>query len=82
MMQRISRELKNVLDANPEIISGAIRFKGTRVPVQALIDTLDDGDGLDEFLEGYPGVTREQAAAVIRWEQHHARHVFGLEMAG
>ena len=76
----IPRELEGVLDANPEIIGGAVRFRGTRVPVQALIDTLDDGDGIEEFLDGYPGVTREQAEAVIHWEQNQARQTFGLEM--
>ncbi len=81
-MKDIPSELKGVLDANPQIISGAIRFKGTRVPVQALIDTLDDGDSLDEFLAGYPGVTRDQAVAVIHWEQNHARQVFGLVPVG
>ena len=72
-------ELQGVLDANPLILSGAVRFKGTRVPVQALIDTLDDGDGIEVFLEGYPGVTREQAQIVIRWEQNQARQLLGLE---
>lgn len=77
----IPQELQNVLDIHPQIISGAVRFKGTRVPVQALIDTLHDGHGLLEFLEDYPGVTREQAEAVVRWEQNKARAVFGLELA-
>jgi uncharacterized protein (DUF433 family) len=76
----IPQELQGVLDANPQIISGAVRFIGTRVPVQALIDTLDDGDGIEVFLEGYPGVTREQAEAVIHWQQNQARQTFGLEM--
>lgn len=75
----IPQELQNVLDIHPQVISGAVRFKGTRVPVQALIDTLHDGDSIEEFLEGYPGVTREQAEAVIHWEQNHARQTFGLE---
>ena len=77
----IPGELRDILDAHPQIISGAVRFKGTRVPVQALIDTLDDGDGLEEFLEGYPAVSRKQAEAVIHWQQAQARRVFGLEMA-
>jgi uncharacterized protein (DUF433 family) len=76
----IPRELEGILDADPAIISGAVRFVGTRVPVQALFDTLDDGDGISAFLDGYPGVTREQAAAVIRWEQNRAREAFGLEV--
>jgi len=77
----IPKELEGVLDANPKIISGAVRFVGTRVPVQALIDTLDGGD-IEEFLDGWPDVTREQAEAVIRWEQNQARQSFGLKMAG
>jgi uncharacterized protein (DUF433 family) len=76
----IPKELQTFLDVHPEIISGAVRFKGTRVPVQALIDTLDDGDGIAEFLEGYPGVTREKAEAVMHWEQAQARRVFGIEL--
>ncbi len=77
----IPKELEDVLAIHPEIISGAIRFRGTRVPVQALIDTLDDGDGIAEFLEGYPGVTREQVEAVIRWEQSEARRALGLDLS-
>jgi uncharacterized protein (DUF433 family) len=57
-------ELQHVLHSDPEILSGAVRFIGTRVPVQALIDTLDGGGTLEEFLEGWPCVTREQALAV------------------
>lgn len=74
----IPKELESVLDANPKIISGAVRFKGTRVPVQALIDTLDGGT-LEEFLHGWPDVSKEQAEAVIRWEQNIARRTFGLD---
>lgn len=76
----IPEELKNILDSNPQIISGAVRFKGTRVPVQALIDTLDGGT-LEDFLHGWPDVTRDQAEAVIRWEQNEARRIFGLQLA-
>jgi uncharacterized protein (DUF433 family) len=77
----IPEELRDVLDFNPEIISGAIRFKGTRVPVQALLETLEDGDTVADFLSGYPGVSAEQVEAVIRWQQHEARRTFGLELA-
>ncbi len=76
----IPEEPQDVLDSNPPIISGAVRFKGTRVPVQALIDTLDGGT-LEDFLHGWPDVTREQAEAVIRWEQNEARRTFGLRLA-
>jgi uncharacterized protein (DUF433 family) len=77
----IPKELEGALDATPKIISGAIRFVDTRVSVRSLIDTLDGGD-IDQFLDGWPDVTREQAEAVIRWEQNQARQSFGLKMAG
>jgi len=70
-MFTIPNELQDILVVNPETLSGAVRFKGTRVPVQALIDTLDVGQGLEEFLEGWPNVSREHAEAVIHWEQNH-----------
>jgi uncharacterized protein (DUF433 family) len=76
----IPPELRDVLVADSETLSGAVRFKDTRVPLQALIDTLDGGD-LEEFLEGWPNVTREAAEAVIRWEQDQARRFFGLPQA-
>ena len=60
----IPEELEGVLDVNPKIISGAVRFKCTRVPVQALIDTLTHGLPVSDFLEGFPDVTEEQAMAV------------------
>jgi uncharacterized protein (DUF433 family) len=78
-MAEIPGELKDILVDNPETLSGAVRFKGTRVPVQALLDTLDAGEGLDEFLDGWPNVPREHAEAVIHWEQNSARQSFGLE---
>lgn len=46
-------------------MSGTPVFAGTRVPVQALLDHLTAGDSLDEFLEGYPSVSRELTLAVI-----------------
>jgi uncharacterized protein (DUF433 family) len=50
---------------DPEVLSGTPVFPGTRVPVQTLIDYLEAGDRLDEFLEDFPTVTREQAVAVL-----------------
>jgi uncharacterized protein (DUF433 family) len=79
-LSKIPIELREVLDVHPQVVSGAVCFKGTRVPVQALIDTLDGGD-LEEFLDGWPDVTREQAQVVIHWEQNQARRALGLELA-
>jgi uncharacterized protein (DUF433 family) len=50
-------------------VSGAWLFRGTRVPVNALFENLEDGARVDDFLEWFPGVTREQVEAVLE----HAR---------
>jgi len=47
-------------------VSGAWLFKGTRVPVKALFENLEDGARVDDFLEWFPGVTRQQAEEVLR----------------
>lgn len=77
----IPTELENVLVSTPDTLSGAVRFVGTRVPVQALLDTLLHNHSIDYFLEGYPGVTREQVEAVVRFEQNKVREIFGLDLA-
>jgi len=48
---------------SPDILGGTPVFPGTRVPVQNLMDHLEGGDTIDEFLEGFPSVTREQVIA-------------------
>jgi uncharacterized protein (DUF433 family) len=53
--------------SNPGILRGTPVFQGTRMPVKALFDYLADGLSLDYFLESFPSVTREQAAAVLRY---------------
>jgi uncharacterized protein (DUF433 family) len=55
--------LPAVFSQHPEVMSGALVFKGTRVPVQTFFDHLDHGGTLEEFLEWYDGVTREQLEA-------------------
>ena len=50
---------------DPEILGGTLVFVGTRVPVKNLFDYLEAGDSLDEFLESFPAVTREQAVAAL-----------------
>ena len=56
---------QSVIVQDPEIHSGEPVFRGTRVPFQTLLDYLEGGDTLDEFLEQYPGVSREQAIAAL-----------------
>jgi uncharacterized protein (DUF433 family) len=53
------------IHSDPEIMGGTPVFVGTRVPVQTLLDYLEAGDPLDEFLEDFPSVSREQAVAVL-----------------
>lgn len=53
--------------SDPDILGGKAVFSGTRLPVQSLFDYLADGLSLDYFLETFPSVTREHAAAVIRY---------------
>ena len=74
----IPQQLQDILVSTPDTLSGAVRFKGTRVPVQALIDTLDEGGTVRDFMDGWPGVPMESAEAVLHWEQDQARRAFGL----
>ena len=53
------------IEVDPEIMSGAPVFHGSRVPVQALFEYLEDGLSLDKFLECFPTVRREHALAVL-----------------
>lgn len=54
-----------LIHRDPEILSGMLVFVGTRVPVQNLFDYLASGDNLDEFLDDFPAVSREQAVRVL-----------------
>ena len=56
---------KRIVHSDPEILGGTPVFVGTRVPVQALLDFLEGGDTIEEFLDNYPGVSREQAIAFL-----------------
>ncbi|MEI9931758.1 MAG: DUF433 domain-containing protein [Rhizomicrobium sp.] len=54
-----------VVSVNSDIMGGTPVFSGTRVPVQTLLDYLEAGDSISEFLEGFPSVTREQVIAFL-----------------
>jgi len=56
---------KSVIQTDPEILGGMPVFVGTRVPVQSLFDHLEAGDSIDDFLEGFPSVKRDQVIAVL-----------------
>lgn len=58
------------VERNPEVVSGAWVFRGTRVPVHALFENVEGGATVDQFLEWFPGVAREQVERVL---DHAAR---------
>ncbi len=55
----------SVVVSDPEIMGGTPVFRGTRVPVQTLMDYLEAGESINEFLEGFPTVSREQVIAFL-----------------
>jgi len=58
-------ELKDLISIDPEVLAGQPVFKGTRVPIETLFDHLEAGVSLEEFLDDFPTVTREQAIAAL-----------------
>ena len=57
--------VEQVISSDPEVQGGAVVFAGTRVPLKNLIDYLEAGDSLEEFLDDFPSVRREQAIAAL-----------------
>ncbi len=73
--------LEMVLSIDPEVMHGDLCFVGTRVPLTVLLDNLDEGMGVDEFVEEYPSVSKAQAQRVVNWQQEMTRVEAGIEMA-
>ena len=61
----MAKDVALVVHSDPEIMGGTPVFVGTRVPFQTLLDYLEAGDPLSEFLEDFPTVSREQAVAAL-----------------
>ena len=57
--------LREIIHSDPDILGGTPVFVGTRVPVRILLDYLEGGEPLEEFLDNYPSVSREQAVAFL-----------------
>jgi uncharacterized protein (DUF433 family) len=55
----------SLVQSDPDILGGTPVFAGTRVPVQTLLDYLEGGESIDDFLEGFPSVKREQIVAFL-----------------
>jgi uncharacterized protein (DUF433 family) len=68
--------IAEVIVSDPDILDGTPVFNGTRVPFKNLIDYLQGGDNLDEFLEQFPSVTREAAIAALE----HAKELVFQEL--
>ncbi len=64
---------EQIISCSPDIMGGTPVFAGTRVPIQTLLDYLEAGENIDEFLEGFPTVKREQVIAFL--EEAKARMV-------
>ena len=64
--------MSSVVKIDPEIMSGAPCFAGTRVPIQNLIDYFEGGDSIDEFLEDFPSVRREQVITFLEEAKENA----------
>jgi uncharacterized protein (DUF433 family) len=64
--------MSKVVVQDAEILGGEPVFKGTRVPVKSLFDHLEAGDSIEEFLDGFPSVKREQVITLLEESKAHA----------
>jgi len=62
--------MHNVIVKDPETLGGAGVFRGTRVPIQTMFSYLEGGETIEEFLEGFPTVSRDQALSVLEEAKH------------
>lgn len=60
---------KQIITSSPDVMGGTPVFAGTRVPVQTLIDYIKGGESIDDFLDGFPTVTKEQVIAFLEEAQ-------------
>ena len=57
---------QQVVSRSPDVMGGTVVFPGTRVPVETLLDYLEAGESIDDFLKGFPSVTRAQVIAFLQ----------------
>ena len=67
--------MSNIVQSSPDVLGGTPVFAGTRVPIQTLIEYLEGGETIDDFLDGFPSVTREQVIEFL--EQAKQRMLVG-----
>ena len=63
--------MKRAISCTPDVMGGTPVFSGTRVPVQTLLDYLEGGETIDDFLAGFPTVSREQVVAFLQQAKEH-----------
>ena len=61
---------KSVVTISPNVLSGEPVFTGTRVPIRALLDHIEAGDTIDDFIDGFPSVSRDQVIAFLEQATH------------
>lgn len=64
--------MSKVVSQNRDVLGGEPVFVGTRVPVKSLFEHLEAGDSIEQFLEGFPSVKREQVVILLREAREHA----------
>ncbi len=64
--------MDSVVSENPDIQGGVPVFAGTRVPVKSLFDHLEAGDSINDFLDGFPSVKRQQVLAILEFARDQA----------
>ncbi|TAE26025.1 MAG: DUF433 domain-containing protein [Cytophagales bacterium] len=62
---------KDIINIDPELMGGTPVFRGTRIPIQTLFDHLEEGDSIEIFFDDFPGVTREQALALLEMAKNN-----------
>ncbi|MBX3296437.1 MAG: DUF433 domain-containing protein [Acidobacteria bacterium] len=75
----MNNSVNNLVEIDPEKLGGTPVFRGTRVPIQNLFDSLETGESVEQFLEQYPTVSREQVVAIL--EESMERLLVGYEIA-
>ena len=65
MRDGVASVTQSVISSSPEVMGGEVVFTGTRVPVQTLLEYLEGGQSIDDFLEGFPSVTKAQIVAFL-----------------
>ena len=78
----IPPELEGIIVSTSDTLSGGLRFDGTRIFVTSLIDGIAAGHSIEEIMDSFPGISRENALAVLEWQAKLARASLGIKDIG